>query len=63
MKFLPILLLPLVCSSCALVQLPARLINSVIAPLTSADSPESHSPESQGEQLEALRVAIRHEEQ
>ena len=33
MKFLPILALPLLLGSCALVQMPARLINQVIAPL------------------------------
>ena len=34
MKILPLLALPFLFSSCALVQLPARLINQVIAPLT-----------------------------
>ena len=52
MKFLAILVLPLLCSSCALVQLPARLINAVIAPLTSTDD---GSPPA-----ESVGVALRH---
>ena len=52
MKFLAILVLPLLCSSCALIQLPARLINAVIAPLTSNDQA---SPSG-----ESIGVALRH---
>lgn len=37
MKYLALLVLPLLCSSCALVQLPARLINAVIAPLRASN--------------------------
>jgi hypothetical protein len=52
MKFLAILVFPLLCSSCALIQLPARLINAVIAPLTSTD--EGNPPD------ESIGVALRH---
>jgi hypothetical protein len=52
MKFLAILVFPLLCSSCALIQLPARLINAVIAPLTSTDG---GSPSD-----ESIGVALRH---
>jgi hypothetical protein len=46
MKLLPFLLLPLVCSSCALIQLPARVINSALGPLVEADSPATPAPTS-----------------
>jgi hypothetical protein len=46
MKLLPLLLLPLICSSCTLIQLPARLINSALGPLVEADSPATPAPTS-----------------
>ena len=44
MKALPLLILPLFLTSCGLIQMPARLINSAIAPLTKNDSGASADP-------------------
>ena len=43
MKILPLLLLPLFCSSCALIQMPARLIKTALGPLTDAQSSGAES--------------------
>lgn len=44
MKVSALLLLPILLSSCGLLQMPARLINQVIAPLTEAEMPEATEP-------------------
>ena len=54
MKVIPLLALPLILNSCALIQLPARLINSAISPLTGMNSALPTAPEDSGI---ALRVS------
>ena len=51
------LLLPLVCSSCGLVQMPARMVSHVLAPLAENDAP---LPGDEPMEMEAM-IALSHQ--